>query len=236
MLFPIGDDQISGGHKPIVSYSLIVLNVVFYFLQTMDPTGNLFVMEYGSIPVEISRGIDLHTLLTSMFMHGGFMHLLGNMVFLWVFGDNIEAVIGSIKFLTFYLLGGLTASAAQILIDPSSPIPCVGASGAIAAVMGAYLVMYPKSKIKMLFVITFSVFHIPALAFLGFWILQQVVSGMGALEFLGGGGADAGGVAFWAHIGGFVAGLAAGTLFRPFAAKHAERGPAVQPVWTKFIR
>ena len=235
MLIPIGDDQISGGHKPVVSYTLIALNVICYFLQTMDPTGDLFVMQLGAVPAEISRGVDLHTLITSMFMHGGFMHLLGNMMFLWIFADNIEAVIGSGKFLLFYLLGGITASAAQVLVDPNSPVPCVGASGAIAAVMGAYLLMYPKSRIKMIFLITFSVFHIPAIAFLGIWILQQVVSGMGALD-LGGGSADAGGVAYWAHIGGFLAGLVAGILFKPLVQAHAARGYNVVPVWDRFMR
>lgn len=235
MLFPIGDDQLKGSHKPIVSYSLIATNVLCYFLQNTDPTGSLYVVDFGSIPAEISHGVDIHNLLTSMFMHGGFMHLLGNMMFLWVFADNIESVIGSAKFLLFYLLGGLVASFAQVALAMDSQVPCVGASGAIAAVMGAYLVMFPKSRIKMLFVVTFSSFYIPALAFLGFWILQQVLSGMGALQMFGGGGADGGGVAYWAHIGGFVAGLAGGFLFRPSAQLAQATAVHQAPVWQRFV-
>jgi membrane associated rhomboid family serine protease len=233
MLFPIGDDQLKGGYKPIVSYSLIALNVLCYFAQNTDPTGSLYVQDFGSIPQEISHGVDLYTLITSMFMHGGFMHLLGNMLFLWIFGDNIEAAVGNLKFAAFYLLGGLAASAAQVMISPESTVPCVGASGAIAAVMGAYLVMYPKSRIQMLFVITFSRFYIPAIAFLGMWIVQQVMSGMGALPMFSGGGQDGGGVAYWAHIGGFVLGLGAGFLFRP-AAQRAQAMEAQAPVWQRF--
>ena len=233
MVFPIGDDQIKGGYKPVVSYMLIVINVLCYAWQNTDPTGGLYVEEYGCIPAEISRGMDLHTLFSSMFMHGGFMHLLGNMMFLWVFADNIEAVVGNVKFLLFYLLGGLAASAAQILLNVDSTAPCVGASGAIAAVMGAYMVMYPKSRIRMLFLLNFSRFYIPALAFLGFWILQQLLSGIGALPFFGGGGVDGGGVAYWAHIGGFAAGLVSGFLFRP-AALRAQEGPGPEwPIWER---
>ena len=233
MVFPIGDDQIKGGYKPVVSYMLVVLNVLCFAWQSTDPTGRLYVEEYGCIPAEISRGMDLHTLFSGMFMHGGFLHLLGNMLFLWVFADNIEAVVGNVKFLLFYLLGGLAASAAQILLNVDSTAPCVGASGAIAAVMGAYMVMYPKSRIRMLFLLNFSRFYIPALAFLGFWILQQLLSGIGALPFFGGGGVDSGGVAYWAHIGGFAAGLASGFFFRP-AALRAQEAPGPEwPIWER---
>jgi membrane associated rhomboid family serine protease len=234
MLFPIGDDQLKGGYKPMVSYSLIALNVLCFFAQNTDPSGLLYVPDLGSVPQEISHGVDLYTLITSMFMHGGFMHLLGNMLFLWVFGDNIEAAVGNLKFALFYVMGGLVASAAQIAIAPESPVPCVGASGAIAAVMGAYLVMYPKSRVKMLFVITFSRFYIPAIAFLGMWIVQQVMSGMGALPMFSNPGSDAGGVAYWAHIGGFVAGLVAGFLFRPAAQRAQALEVAQVPVWQRF--
>lgn len=234
MVFPVGDDQIKGGYKPVVSYSLIVLNVLCYIWQSTDPTGQLYVTEFGCIPAEITRGQDLHTLFSGMFMHGGFMHLLGNMIFLWVFGDNIEAVIGNVRFLLFYLFGGLMAGAAQILLNVDSPIPCVGASGAIAAVMGAYMVMYPKSRIRMLFVLNLSRFHIPALAFLGFWIAQQLLSGIGALPYFGGNGVDGGGVAYWAHIGGFVAGIGCGFFFRPSALK-AQEGPGPEwPIWERY--
>jgi membrane associated rhomboid family serine protease len=234
MIFPIGDDQLKGGHRPIVSYSLIAFNVIGYFLQNTDPSGQLYVQQYGCIPAEITHGIDLFTLFTSMFMHGGFMHLLGNMMFLWVFADNIEGAIGHLKFLVFYLIGGLAASATHIGLAMNSSVPCVGASGAIAAVMGAYLVMYPRSRILMLFLLTFGRFHIPALAFLGFWILQQVVSGMGALQVAGGPGVDGGGVAFWAHIGGFAAGLVGGIIFRSEAQRAQRMAQDSPPVWARF--
>jgi membrane associated rhomboid family serine protease len=234
MIFPIGDDQLKGGHRPIVSYSLIAFNVIGYFLQNTDPSGQLYVQQYGCIPAEISHGVDLFTLFTGMFMHGGFMHLLGNMMFMWVFADNIEGAIGHVKFLLFYLLGGLAASATHIALAMNSTVPCVGASGAIAAVMGAYLVMYPRSRIQMIFLLTFSRFYIPALAFLGFWILQQVVSGMGALAMAGGPGIDGGGVAFWAHIGGFGAGLVGGFLFKPVALRAQEAPGPQWPIWERY--
>jgi membrane associated rhomboid family serine protease len=233
MVFPIGDDRIKGGYKPIVSYSLIVLNVLCYIWQNTDPSGQFYVAEFGCIPAEIIRGVDLYTLFSSMFMHGGFLHLLGNVMFLWVFADNIEAVVGNGRFLVFYLVGGLAAGAVQILLNVGSTVPCVGASGAIAAVMGAYLVMYPKSRIMMLFVLNFSRFHIPALAFLGFWILQQLLSGIGALPFFGGNGVDGGGVAYWAHIGGFASGLIGGFFLKP-AALRAQEAPGPEwPIWER---
>lgn len=211
MIFPIGDTQVEGGYKPYVSYTFIVINIlVFLYEAILGPEINNFILTYGSIPVEITSGEDYFTLFTSMFLHGGWMHLIGNMLFLWVFADNIEAKIGSTRFLLFYLIGGLAASLAHIITDPSSQIPSVGASGAIAAVMGAYLVMFPKSKIKMLVIVFFRSFEIPAFLFLGFWIGQQLISGFGSLAEAG----DTGGVAWWAHIGGFVVGLVAGFYFK----------------------
>jgi len=211
MIFPIGDDQVKGGHFPIVSYTLLAANVLVFFYQiSLGSAIGAFNLEYGSIPVEIMQGDDLFTLFTSIFMHGGWMHLIGNMLFLFVFADNIEATIGSPKFFLFYMLGGLFAHAAHIFFNMSSVIPTVGASGAISAVMGAYLVMFPKSRIKMLVIVFFRSFHIPAIFFLVFWIGQQVFSGVGNI------GADpnASGTAWWAHIGGFVFGVLGGFLFR----------------------
>ena len=222
MLFPIGDDQVKGGHRPVVSYSLIAINVLVFFWQSTDPAGIMYVLDGGAIPNKISEGEKLYTLFTSMFMHGGFMHLLGNMIFLWVFADNIEATIGSLKFSIYYLLGGLAASFAHIALDPSSPIPCVGASGAISAVMGSYLVAFPRSRIVMLFLPLLSRFRLLALYFLGFWIAQQLLSGMGSLD-LGGGNKDGGGVAYWAHIGGFAFGVVAGFFIAPVARKYNYR-------------
>jgi membrane associated rhomboid family serine protease len=211
MLFPIGDDNIERGHPAIFSYSLIVLNIGIYLFQSSLPAGSQagFIEYYGAIPAEISSGIDLQTLFSSIFLHGSWMHLLGNMLFLWIFADNIEATIGNFKFLFFYLAGGLAAGIAQVLIEPSSQVPCVGASGAIAAVMGAYIVMHPKSRIKMLFLL--FVFYVPSWVFLGIWFTEQLLSGVQAMGLQT---HDAGGVAWWAHIGGFVFGLFAGRYFK----------------------
>ncbi len=210
MIFPVGDDQVIGGSKPLFSYLFLGINVlVFLFQFSLDPeTLNAFIYTYGSLPSEISQGVDLYTLITCMFLHGGWMHLIGNMMFLWVFGDNIEATIGNAAFLFFYLAGGIAASAAHILIDPTSSIPTVGASGAISAILGGYLIMFPRSRVKMLVVYFFRTFTLPAIFFLGFWIAQQLISGFMSL------GSDGAGVAWWAHIGGFFFGVAAGLFFR----------------------
>ncbi len=214
MFFPIGDDQIRGGYYPIFSYSLLVLNGFVFIYQMLLPPDQLeiFLYTYSAIPVEILRGQDLFTLLTSMFLHGGWMHLIGNVLFLWVFGDNIEAAVGNARFIFFYLLGGVVASLAHVYFNPLSEIPSLGASGAISAVMGAYLVMFPKSKVKV-FVFLFVILRkvtMPAVAFLGIWIGFQIISGMQNVGI----GANDGGTAWWAHIGGFAVGVLFGFLFR----------------------
>jgi membrane associated rhomboid family serine protease len=213
MFFPIGDTQVQQGNKPLLSYIIIALNVLVYLYEFSlgEPRLSEFVTQYGTIPAEITNGQDYYTVFTSMFLHGGWMHLIGNMLFLWVFADNIEATIGYTKFLLFYLLGGIAASLTHILLSPNSMVPCVGASGAIAACLGAYIVMFPKSKIKILFLIFFTVFYVNALYFLGFWIVQQLVSGFGSLGIAT---ADTAGVAYWAHIGGFAFGVLAGFYFK----------------------
>lgn len=219
MILPIGDDNIVGGHKPILAYSLLGLNLAIFIYQlTLGTEMNPFLMEYGVIPHEISHGQDLFTLMTSMFLHGGLMHLLGNLLFLWIFADNIEAVVGSLLFLLFYLFGGLFASMIHIMIDSSSELPTVGASGAISAVMGAYLVMFPKSRIKILFII--KTFYVSALIFLGLWFAQQIFSGLGTIGPTS--GEETGGTAWWAHIGGFVYGLIVGWIFKQrFGEKYS---------------
>jgi membrane associated rhomboid family serine protease len=150
MIFPIGDEQVHGGHKPFITYLFIGINVLVFLLQVTLPPGQQqgFVETYGMIPAEISHGQDYFTLLTNMFLHGGWMHLIGNMLFLWVFADNIEAVIGPFKFILFYFGGGIFASLAHLVFNINSPIPAVGASGAISAVLGAYLVIFPASQVK----------------------------------------------------------------------------------------
>lgn len=235
MIFPIGDDQVVGGAKPIVSYSLLAINIVVFLVQFLVYMSqgsewlNRFFMEYGSIPVEIMGGVDLHTLLTSIFMHGGWMHLIGNMMFLWVFADNIEATIGSFNFLIYYLLGGLAASMVHIFIYPTSQVPSIGASGAIAAVLGTYLVLYPRSRIKMIVIFFMKSFYIPALLFLLFWIGQQLLNGFGALPGMGN---QTSGVGWWAHIGGFAFGVIAGFLIKSFVQPKSLT-TASQPITSR---
>lgn len=222
MIFPIGDDQVKGGSYPIFSYLFILINIAVYFGLQLG--NDAFTLGYSAVPYEITHGVDLidHeasipqtqgpwpiylALITSVFMHGSLMHLAGNMVFLWVFADNIESTIGSRRFIGFYLLGGIVASLSHILTDTNSLVPSLGASGAIAACLGTYLVMFPRSKVKLF--AFFLMFRIPAFFFLGIWIIQQLVPGVTSLQ-----GADSGGVAWWAHIGGFAFGIIAGLYFR----------------------
>lgn len=234
MLFPIGDTNVQGGYKPYVSYAFIGLNVLIFLIQFFSNTEDHLVCSFGTIPYDIIRGDGYYTLITSMFMHGGWMHLIGNMMFLWVFADNIEAVEGNVRFILFYICGGLCASFLHIGIESwfggedivgcclpctqalacatdgaacAGSIPAVGASGAISAVLGAYLVLFPKSRIKVFFFVTFIT--IPAMVFLGLWFVEQLISGIGALSAITG---AAGGVAWWAHIGGFVFGVGYGFL------------------------
>ena len=213
MIFPIGDDQVKGGYNPIIAYLLIGINIfVFIFQLSLGPSYQQgFVMHYGVIPKEIASGQDYFTLLTNMFLHGGWMHLIGNMLFLWVFADNIEAVVGKIPFILFYFGGGLAASAAHILFNINSSIPAVGASGAISAVLGAYLVMFPASKIKVFVLFLFRSYYMPALFFLGIWGIQQFINGFVSIVPTS---AYTSGVAWFAHIGGFVFGLAGGFFIR----------------------
>jgi len=211
MIFPIGDQNVVGGFKPIFSYGFIALNVLVFLYQLSLPLSEIeaFYYNYGSVPKVILEGENWFSIFSSMFLHGGWMHLAGNMMFLWVFADNIEAVVGNVQFLGFYLLGGIAASLVHIFFNMESPVPAVGASGAIAAVLGAYLVMFPKSHIKTL--VFFYFVSIPALVFLGIWIVQQLINGIGSL---GVASAHTGGVAWWAHIGGFAFGVFAGYFAR----------------------
>lgn len=213
MIFPIGDEQVQGGHRPILAYLLIGINLVAFFFELSIPAGDqqAFIQTYGMIPSEIVRGQDLYTLLTNMFLHAGWMHLIGNMLFLWVFGDNIEAVIGKGWFLLFYLLGGLAASGAHILFNLGSDMPAVGASGAISAVLGAYIVMFPASRVRVWVLYFFRSVNVPAIFFLGIWGLQQFINGFISILPAS---AYTSGVAWWAHIGGFVFGFICGFFIR----------------------
>jgi membrane associated rhomboid family serine protease len=213
MIFPIGDEQVMGGHKPIISYTFIGLNLLVFLFQVSLPPGSQqgFVNTYGMVPAEITHGMDYYTLFTNMFLHGGWMHLFGNMMFLWVFADNIEAVVGKVRFILFYLGGGIFASLAHLAFNVNSMIPAIGASGAISAVLGAYMVMFPASRVKVWVLYLFRSFYIPAIYFLGFWAIQQFFNGFISIVPSSAFTSD---IAWWAHIGGFVFGLTAGFIIR----------------------
>ena len=201
-------DQIPTRHVPVVNYLLIAANIlVFALMWLAGPYQESLVYQFAMIPANLTTGLnlaDITDIFTGMFMHAGILHLGGNMLYLWIFGDNVEDSIGSVKYLAFYLVGGVVASLTHILTNPGSQIPTVGASGAIAAVLGAYLVLYPQSRVLTIIPLGFflRMTLVPASIVLGLWFVLQLFSG-----FLSLGGPDVGGVAFWAHIGGFVAGV-----------------------------
>ena len=211
MIFPIGDDNVKGGAFPIFSYLFLALNIIAFFYTVSYGLENSVEL-YGADPCEIKSGREWVNIFSSMFMHGGLVHLFGNMLFLWILADNIEATVGNFRFLIFYIIGGVIAAYMHIFVASGTGcVPMVGASGAISAVMGAYLIMFPRSRIKMLFVI--RVFYIPAFIFLGFWIGEQLLSGFTSLDLFGE-PKEGSQVAFWAHIGGFIFGVIAGFYFK----------------------
>ena len=200
---------------PFVNYALIAINIFMFLWQIGLGSENQNVFySLALVPQAVTSGFDLRDLssiFTSMFMHAGFAHIAGNMLYLWIFGDNVEDVLGHFRYLLFYLAGGFAASLTHILLYPSSTIPTVGASGAIAATLGAYLLLFPNRRVVTIIPFGFflQVARIPALIVLGFWFLLQLFEGAVAL-----GMAQLGGVAFWAHIGGFVFGMLFGPLLR----------------------
>lgn len=222
MFIPIGDDNSQRHRTPFVVYLLVILNAVGWFLELKH--GERFMAAFATIPYEITHGIDLisqkfisvHgklepipqapgpspiylTILTSMFMHASWGHIIGNMVYLWIFGDQIEDRLGHTRFLIFYLLAGIGASLAQVLGDPNSVIPCLGASGAIAGVLGAYLILYPRNQVRVL--VFRNIIVLPASLVLGMWVVMQLLGQIGTAN------AGAPGVAYLAHIGGFAVGF-----------------------------
>jgi membrane associated rhomboid family serine protease len=215
-MIPIGDDVTGHRRFALVTLALILVNVLVFLWQESQGSGfQRVVQAFGTVPYEITHGDDIGppgpqpiylTLLTSMFMHANWMHLGGNMLFLWVFGDNLEDRMGPARFILFYLLCGLAASAAQIMLNPDGRIPGIGASGAIAGVMGAYLVLYPHSRVLMLFPFPVFLFELPAVVFLAIWFVVQFLNGINQLPVFER-DAISGGVAFWAHVMGFVSGL-----------------------------
>jgi membrane associated rhomboid family serine protease len=206
-VLPISDDNRGRRRRPWVTYALIVVNVIIYFYQWLLSEQDLlsFFDDWAVVPAEVSDGQALFTLLTCTFLHGSWFHLGSNMLFLWIFGDNVEDVMGHVKYVVFYLLTGAVASGAQVLIDPDSTIPLVGASGAISGLLAAYIVLFPHGRIVTLIFlgVFFTSMMLPAWVMIGYWIVIQIISGVGSLGGMG----EGGGVAFFAHIGGFVAGF-----------------------------
>jgi membrane associated rhomboid family serine protease len=228
-MIPLSDDPVRRG-VPVVTILLIVVNVlIFLYELTLGSRLDGFVQAFGAVPREITTGRDIPplaprgnvylTLLTSMFLHGGWLHLGSNMLYLWVFGDNVEDTFGGLGYLLLYLVCGLIATLVQIAVNPASGLPSIGASGAIAGILGAYLVLFPTAQVRTLLILGFFILipRIPALFLIGGWFLLQVVSGLGQLGIV----EETGGVAFWAHVGGFVAGLLIALLLRPRARPMA---------------
>lgn len=223
-MLPLSDDNRGRRSQPVTTWVLIALNVVIYAYQwtLSDRALYDFLDRWATIPAEISSGQALFTLWTCAFLHGSWFHLGSNMLFLWIFGDNVEDVMGHVKFLIFYLLTAGAASYAQVLVSTDSVVPLVGASGAVSGVLAAYIVMFPHGRIRTLvFLGVFvTLVMLPAWIMIGYWIFLQVISGLGSLGTVGDQG---GGVAFFAHIGGFAAGLVLVWLFRNRGREDAQR-------------
>lgn len=207
-MFPIGDDDSARRTVPLITYALIALNVLFFLVELGG--GDAFIIKWAFVPSRFlaNPGADILTLFTSMFMHAGWVHLGGNMLYLWIFGDNVEDRFGHIKYVIFYLLCGLAATLAQLVFNVGSNLPNLGASGAIAGVLGAYILLFPQGRVRVLQ--GQQVIQVPALIVIGLWIVLQFFSGIGSIANT----ADTGGVAFMAHIGGFIAGFVLTFLFR----------------------
>jgi membrane associated rhomboid family serine protease len=226
-MIPLKDDVPSSGF-PFVTIGLIVLNVLVFLYQASIGMGSeraaeAFIMEFGAVPCRVTGACavpgdfppPIATIFTSMFMHGGLFHVAGNMLYLWIFGDNVEDTLGHGRFLLFYLLSGVAAAAAQIVMNPDSRVPMVGASGAVSGVLGAYLILFPYARVLVLLIFGFffRIVRWPASIVLGFWIVVQFLNGLITVSVAAGGAA--GGTAWFAHIGGFLAGIVLLFLMRP---------------------
>lgn len=215
-MIPIGDDNSLRKTTPIVTYILIALNILFFLVEL--GSGEEFIKQWAFVPRRFSANplSDFPTLFTSMFMHAGWWHLATNMLYLWIFGDNVEDHLGKIKYIFLYFLSGIAATLAQYLFFPNSNVPNVGASGAIAGVLGAYILFFPGRKINVL--LGQSVVAMQSILVIGLWFFLQLVSGAGSLYST----QDTGGVAYMAHIGGFIAGLAVALIFRLTEKKESH--------------
>jgi membrane associated rhomboid family serine protease len=213
-MFPISD-SIRSNKIPIVTLAIIAANLFVFYRQLMAPN-EAFIMEYALVPsaVNFLNPYTLIPFVTSIFLHGGFFHILSNMWFLWIFGDNVEAHVGRIKFAILYLVSGIIGNLAQFLINPASDIPMIGASGAVSGVLGSYLILFPGYKIKTFVILFFyiTITEIPAILYIFYWFIIQLFSGIASLPIT----FATGGVAFWAHVGGFLSGI---ILTRRFKSK-----------------
>ena len=216
-MLPLGDDDSDRRTIPFVTYALIAINVLVFVLLELPQGQNLdaFLTRWGTIPAQIIAGNGLLTLITSMFLHGGWLHLGSNMLFLWIFGDNVEDAFGHGLYVLFYLVCGIAASLAQVFMNTSSDVPGVGASGAIAGVLAAYIVLFGSRPVRVL--IQGVLTNVPSYVMIGLWFVTQLVSGFSG---------QSDGVAYWAHIGGFIAGLALTFLLRGFTRTRAAGAPA----------
>ena len=228
-MIPLTDDNRGRRRLPVVTWVLIALNVIafIYELLLSDQQLMRFLYDYGAIPQDIVNGEGYLSLFTSMFLHGGWMHLIGNMLFLWVFGDNIEDIMGHGRYLLFYLLAGLGATAGQILSNPESTVTVIGASGAISGLLAAYLVCFPHGRIVTLIGlgVFFTTIMLPAWLMIGYWALLQIIQGSLSLGI----DSDTGGVAWFAHIGGFVVGLVLVFVFRDSQRLEYQRSARSRP-------
>jgi membrane associated rhomboid family serine protease len=233
-MLPIGDDNSDRQRRPILTAALLCVNVVAFIYEwsigSQSPRLlNAFIAQWGVVPRELTLGVDLpptidlpywSTIFTSMFLHGGWGHLLGNMLYLWIFGDNVEDRFGRLRFLVLYFGTGAAGALAQVLVAPTSTIPMVGASGAISGILGAYLALFPHRRVVVLFF--YFVTEVPAIVVIGLWAVTQLVSGIGSLSAT----EEMGGVAYMAHVGGLVTGLAAGLVLRAAGAKRPPPRPS----------
>ena len=207
-MLPVGDDNTSRRTVPVVTYALIAINVLFFLVELIG--GDAFIETWAFVPSRflLNPAGDFVTVFTSMFMHAGWLHIGGNMLYLWIFGDNVEDRFGHAKYLVFYLICGIAATFAQLVFSMGSSIPNLGASGAIAGVLGAYLLLFPQRSVRVM--VGTGVTEMPALIVIGLWFVLQLFSGIGSL----GAASDTGGVAYMAHIGGFIAGVVLAIILR----------------------
>jgi len=229
-------DNVPSRRVPFITWALIGINVIVFIFELLEGANlDQVFYQFGMVPAYVTAGVygpryEIVPFLTSMFLHAGWLHIAGNMLYLWIFGNNVEDRMGHVIFLFFYLLSGVGAALLHLATDPSSMVPTVGASGAIAGVMGAYLVLYPKARVRSVVFLVYliRIMDIPAVVFLGVWFVLQFFSGVASL-----GAAEGGGVAFWAHVGGFAVGIVGGFLARLLTKDRSMEviSPGGRSVW-----